>query len=106
VPQPYSALAPVDESVIQSDVPPTPVTQALVAGQEPEPTPLFAANPCGQAAPARREHHIIIIVRLLSPGPWLVGTTKVYLGVGADIVMESITLTYHGGQLSKSANAC
>jgi len=30
-------------------------------------------------------------VRLLSPGPWLVGTTKVYPGVGADIVMESIT---------------
>jgi hypothetical protein len=27
-----------------------------------------------------------------SPGPWLVGTTKVYSGVGADIVMESITL--------------
>jgi hypothetical protein len=35
----------------------------------------------------------MIIVRLLSPGPWLVGTTKVYPGVGADIVMESITLT-------------
>src|SRR6266576_371922 len=33
-------------------------------------------------------HH----VRLLSPGPWLV-TTKVYPGVGADIVMESITPT-------------
>jgi hypothetical protein len=33
----------------------------------------------------------MIIVRLLSPGPWLVGTTKVYPGVGADIVMESIT---------------
>jgi len=32
-------------------------------------------------------------VRLLSPGPWLVGTTKVYPGVGADIVMESITPT-------------
>src|SRR6266436_6532668 len=31
-------------------------------------------------------------VRLLSPGPWLVGTTRVYPGVGADIVMESITL--------------
>jgi hypothetical protein len=31
-------------------------------------------------------------VRLLSPGPWLVGTTKVYPGVGADIVMESISL--------------
>jgi hypothetical protein len=35
----------------------------------------------------------MIIVRLLSPGPWLLGTTKVYSGVGADIVMESITLT-------------
>jgi hypothetical protein len=34
----------------------------------------------------------MIIVRLLSPGPWLVGTTKAYSGVGADIVMESITL--------------
>jgi hypothetical protein len=32
-------------------------------------------------------------VRLLSPGPWLVGTTKVYPGVGADIVMESISLS-------------
>ena len=37
-------------------------------------------------------HSIMIMVRLLSPGPWLVGTTKVYSGVGADIVMESITL--------------
>jgi hypothetical protein len=26
------------------------------------------------------------------PEPWLVGTTKVYLGVGADIVYENITL--------------
>ena len=34
----------------------------------------------------------MIIVRLLSPGSWLVGTTKVYSGVGADIVMESIAL--------------
>jgi hypothetical protein len=33
-------------------------------------------------------HH----VRLSLPGLWLVGTTKVYSGVGADIVMESITL--------------
>src|ERR1017187_10822899 len=31
-------------------------------------------------------------VRLLSPGPWLVGTSKVYPGAGADIVMESISL--------------
>src|SRR5215510_14076192 len=29
-------------------------------------------------------------VRLLSLGPWLVGTTKVYSGMGADIVMESL----------------
>jgi hypothetical protein len=31
---------------------------------------------------------------MLAPfsGPWLVGTTKVYPGPGADIVMESITL--------------
>jgi hypothetical protein len=36
----------------------------------------------------------MIIVRLLSPGPWLVGTTKVYPGVGADIVMESIFTDY------------
>jgi hypothetical protein len=27
-------------------------------------------------------------VRLLSPEPWLVGTTKVYSGLGADIVMH------------------
>jgi hypothetical protein len=35
----------------------------------------------------------MIIVRLLSPEPfgWF-GTTKVYSGMGADIVMESITL--------------
>jgi hypothetical protein len=32
---------------------------------------------------------------------WLV-TTKVYSGTGADIVMESITLTDHSGQFSKS----
>jgi hypothetical protein len=29
-------------------------------------------------------------VRLLSPELWLVGTTKVYSGLGADIVMESL----------------
>jgi len=31
---------------------------------------------------------------MLAPfsGPWLVGTTKVYPGPGADIVMESIAL--------------
>jgi hypothetical protein len=29
-------------------------------------------------------------LRLLSPGPWLVCTTKAYSGVGADFVMESI----------------
>src|SRR5207237_8468376 len=28
-------------------------------------------------------------VRLLSPEPWLVSATKVYSGMGADIVMES-----------------
>jgi hypothetical protein len=27
---------------------------------------------------------------LLSPGPWLLATTTVYSGVGADIVMESL----------------
>jgi hypothetical protein len=31
-------------------------------------------------------------VRLLSPEPWLVSTTEAYSGVGADIVMESISL--------------
>src|SRR5881296_1682114 len=31
-------------------------------------------------------------VRLLSPEPWLVSATKVYSGVGADIVMESLHL--------------
>jgi len=31
-------------------------------------------------------------LRLLSPGPWLVSATKAYSGMGADIVMESITL--------------
>jgi len=41
----------------------------------------------------------MIIVRLLSPGPWLVGTTKVYSGVGADIVMESISPTIMPGML-------
>jgi hypothetical protein len=38
-------------------------------------------------------------VRLLSPGPWPVGTTKVYPGVGADIVMESLTLDNFLGML-------
>src|ERR1022692_3625855 len=43
-------------------------------------------------------------VRLLSPGPWLVGTSKVYPGAGADIVMESITLKMPGtGILSVTA---
>ena len=43
-------------------------------------------------------------VRLLSPGPWLVGTTKVYPGVGADIVMESISLIWPcAGHLSAIA---
>jgi hypothetical protein len=39
----------------------------------------------------------MIIVRLLSPEPfgWF-GTTKVYSGIGADIVMESITLMDRG----------
>jgi hypothetical protein len=46
----------------------------------------------------------MIIVRLLSPGPWLVGTTKVYPGVGADIVMESIILIApQPGVLSENA---
>src|SRR5262249_51508779 len=31
-------------------------------------------------------------VRLLPPEPWLVCTTKAYSGLGADIVMESISL--------------
>jgi hypothetical protein len=48
----------------------------------------------------------MIIVRLLSPGPWLVGTTKAYSGVGADIVMESITLIKQVGYFSMSADAC
>jgi hypothetical protein len=34
-------------------------------------------------------------VRLLSPKPWLVGTTKVYSGLGADIVMESFHSKSH-----------
>src|SRR5215469_9805715 len=41
-------------------------------------------------------------VRLLSPEPWLVGTTKDYSGVGADIVMESISLTTRGSVLTLS----
>jgi len=36
-------------------------------------------------------------VRLLSPEPWLVCATKVYSGVGADIVMES----FHNPRLEK-----
>jgi len=41
----------------------------------------------------------MIIVRLLSPGPRLVRTTKAYSGVGADIVMESITLSDLGTEV-------
>src|SRR5258708_20683422 len=43
----------------------------------------------------------MIIVRLLSRGPWLVGTTKAYSGIGADIVMESISLI-DGGRYASS----
>jgi hypothetical protein len=35
-------------------------------------------------------------VRLLSPEPWFVRTTKAYSDVGADIVMESLALIDHG----------
>src|SRR5580700_3545816 len=42
VPQPYSDLAP--QSLSSRVVPPTPVTQALVAGHEPDATPLMAAK--------------------------------------------------------------
>src|SRR5258708_18267224 len=42
-------------------------------------------------------------VRLLSPEPWLVGTTKVYSGLGADIVMESLrSLTPRGRRSARS----
>ena len=41
----------------------------------------------GLLVPTYNQH-----IRLLSPEPWLVGTTKVYSGVGAGVVMESITL--------------
>src|ERR1700722_16694118 len=41
------------------------------------------------------------------PGLWLVGTTKVYSGIGADIVMESITLIdQRSAKFSVSAIAC
>jgi len=36
----------------------------------------------------------MIIVRLLSTRAWLVGTTKVYSGVGAGVVMESISIAW------------
>ena len=47
----------------------------------------------------------MIIVRLLSPEPfgWF-GTTKVYSGVGADIVMESITLIDPGRPILNECN--
>jgi hypothetical protein len=45
-------------------------------------------------------------IRLLSPGPWLVGTTKVYPGVGADIVMESITLKIPEKGRTDGASLC
>jgi len=48
----------------------------------------------------------MIIVRLLSPGPWLVRSTKVYPGVGADIVMESITLTTPASARLCAVGAC
>jgi hypothetical protein len=62
-----------------SDAPATPQFLYLQA--------LFVGSPDGNPLLS------LIIVRLLSPGPWLLGTTKVYSGVGADIVMESITPT-------------
>src|SRR5947208_6869209 len=48
-------------------------------------------------------------VRLLSPEPWLVSATKVYSGMGADIVMESFhSLTRIFGEQTAQAcaNAC
>src|SRR5204863_1832316 len=41
-------------------------------------------------------------VRLLSPEPWLVSATKVYSGVGADIVMESL----HSKSPPSNTNLC
>src|SRR5437867_13117888 len=38
-------------------------------------------------------------VRLLSPEPWLVSATKVYSGMGADIVMES----FHSSTVSETS---
>src|SRR5450432_3362112 len=39
------------------------------------------------------------------PGPWLVGTTKVCSGVGADIVMESMSPAIRpGGDIADFAN--
>jgi hypothetical protein len=48
----------------------------------------------------------MIIVRLLSPGPWLVGTTKAYSGVGADIVIESIALIEPTKRRRDGASLC
>ena len=49
-------------------------------------------------------------VRFLSPGPWLVGTSQVYPGAGADIVMESIALIWpcagHLSVIGTSPRAC
>jgi hypothetical protein len=44
-----------------------------------------------------KRESIILMFGSFSPGPWLVGTTKVYPGVGADIVMESIALIMASG---------
>src|SRR6266567_651238 len=40
-------------------------------------------------------------VRLLSPEPWLVSATKVYSGVGADIVMESLHSSTGGSERNR-----
>jgi hypothetical protein len=44
-------------------------------------------------------------VRLLSPEPWLVGTIKVYPGLGADIVMESFHSMPNGQNVQSPASA-
>jgi len=45
-------------------------------------------------------------VRLSSPEPWLVGSTKACSGPGADIVMESISLRNSHGVIVVSLRAC
>jgi hypothetical protein len=63
----------------------------LLALERPEKERGFSCTSPREKKLDTKRESIIIMFGSFLPGLWLVGTTKVYSGVGADIVMESIT---------------